>query len=220
MLRQWFVVCECTLVFGTLMLRVLVDVLMPLAMYTTPTWVLGLVFLGEAIGSVSAPFLLDIALVRWPSMSTRCVQLLAVALLCVAAPLALLAHLSVPGATIALFCTGAGHSVTEALVYAHLVEYVGCEEDISVLNAVMSALSLFTVLGCTVGPFIAAAPSHGSPQQQVLTVAAVSAAMLVYTTSYHWLLHKGVVPSQPSRPLTSDDGVEVSCDVPPDTNQA
>jgi hypothetical protein len=59
MLKQRFVICECSLAFFAQMLRAAIDVLTPIAMYTTATWVVGMVFLGEAAGAVLAPFVFE-----------------------------------------------------------------------------------------------------------------------------------------------------------------
>ena len=194
LLKQWFMVCECTLSFFAQMLRAVIDVLTPLAMYTTATWVVGMVYLGEAAGAVIAPFVLDALLVKCPGMNLRRAQLLAIIVMSVSAPGVLLCHLSVPGALVMMFCFGAAHSTTEALVFKHLVDHVGSEEP-AVLNATMSVFSLFYVLGFTVGAFIAGAPSQEVVWQQQVATAAVAGGMLLYTMVYHWMLSRGFITS-------------------------
>jgi hypothetical protein len=80
-------------------------------------------------------------------------------------------------------------------VFKHLVDYVGSEEA-AILNAAMSAFSLFYVLGFTVGAFIAGAPSQEVVQQQQVAAAAVAGAMLLYALIYRWLLQRGYVRSK------------------------
>jgi hypothetical protein len=190
MLRQWSVVCECGVVFWAQMLRAALDVLAPLAMYTTPTWVVGLVFLGEAGGAFIAPFLLDLLLVHVPKISTRAVQLVAVSCMAVSGPLVLLFHLSVPGAAVFFTFFGASHSIIEALVFKHLVDQVGSEESPGVLIATMSAFSLFYVAGFTVGAFVAGAPQQDVVLQQQLAQVALSGGMLLYFLVYGVLLRR------------------------------
>ena len=192
LLKQSFVFCECSLGFFAQMLRAVVDVLTPLAMYTTATWVVGVVYLGGAAGAVIAPFVLDALLVKCPAMNLRRAQLLAIIVMSVSAPAVLLCHLSVPGALVMMFCFGAAHSTTEALVFKHLVDQEGSEEP-AVLNATMSVFSLFYVLGFIVGAFIAGAPSHEVVWQQQLATAGVAGGMLLYTLVYHWMLSRGFI---------------------------
>jgi hypothetical protein len=182
-LGQWAVVLECGVVFLAQMVRAALDVLVPLAMYTTPTWVVGMVFLGEAAGALVAPFLLDVLLVHMPKISTRALQLAAVCCMAVSGPLVLLFHLSVPGAAVFFTSFGASHSIIEALAFKHLAEQVGPEESPGVLIAIMSAFSLFYVAGFTVGAFVAGAPQPDVVLQQ-LTLLAMSGGMLLYVSVY------------------------------------
>jgi hypothetical protein len=190
LLKQRVVVCECLLVFFAEMLRAVVAVLVPLAMHTTSTWLVGVVYLGGAAGALIAPFLLDILLAKHPNVLNSChLQSAAVFTMCTASPALLLLHFSVPGAFVVMFCFGAAHSLIQALVFKHLVDHVGSEEPVA-LNACMSAFSLFYVLGFTVGSLIAGVPSHQLVLEQQLATVAVAAAMLVYMAAYQGKLHK------------------------------
>jgi hypothetical protein len=190
LLKQRVVVCECVLAFFAEMLRAVVDVLLPLAMYTTSTWLVGVIYLGGAAGALIAPFLLDILLAKHPNVLNSChLQSAAVFVMCTTAPSLMLLHLSVPGAFVVMFCFGAAHSLIQALVLKHLVDHVGSEEP-AALNACMSAFSLFYVLGFTVGSLIAGVPSHQLVLDQQLATAAVAAAMLVYMAAYQGKLHR------------------------------
>ena len=190
LLKQWYVVGECTLIFFAEMLRAVLVVLAPLAMSQTSTWMVGLIYLGGAAGALIAPFALDTLLAKCPHViSTRRLVIIPIVIMAGSAPALLLLHFSVPGAFVLMFFFGAAHSLTQALIFKHLVDYVGSEEPVA-LNACMIAFSLFYILGFTVGALIAGAPSHGLVLEQQLATAAVAAAMLVYAVAYQWKVHK------------------------------
>ena len=178
LLKKWYVVRECTLVFFAEMLRAVIDVLTPLAMSQTSTWMVGLIYLGGAAGALIAPFALDTLLVKCPRMiSTRRLVIIPIVIMAASAPALLLLHFSVSGAFVLMFFFGAAHSLIQALAFKHLVDHVGSEEP-AALNACMITFSLFYILGFTVGSLITGAPNHGLVLEQQLATATVAAAML------------------------------------------
>jgi len=60
------VLLECLLVFPAQITRGVIDILLPLAMMTTPTWLVGMVYLTAAVGSILAPFVLDQVVLHCP----------------------------------------------------------------------------------------------------------------------------------------------------------
>jgi MFS family permease len=196
-LFQWFVVGECGQALLAQLLRTALNILTPLAMAQTPTWLVGMVFLGEAVCAVLSPFALDLILVRYPGTSLKRLLLMSVLLMGVSAAVALLFYMSVAGVLLCMAVMGSAHSMVEALVFKRVVDHVSGAENPAVLNASMSAFSLFYVLGFTLGALIAGVPNHGVVLEQQLTAAVLAGVMVVYSGVYHLLLHKGYIPSKP-----------------------
>jgi hypothetical protein len=138
---------------------------------------LGIVFLGEAVGAVLGAFALDWILDRGicPPSATRKLQLSIMLVMCIAAPVVLLLHLSVLGALLVFGVYGATLSMLEGLVFKHLSDYVGSSEANGCLvNATMSVYNVFWTLGFTLGGLLSAVADPRSVLQQQLLVAGVA----------------------------------------------
>ena len=194
---QGFVIGECGQAMLAQLLRTALNVLIPLAMSNTPTWLVGMVFLGEAVFAVLSPFILDFILARYPGMGTKGILLGSVLVKGVSASITLLFYMSIPGAMACMAVLGSAHSLIEAIVFKRVVDYVAGAEDPAVLNASMSAFSLFYVLGFTLGALIAGVPDQGNVLQQQLAAAAVAGVMVLYTEVYQLLLYKGYITCKP-----------------------
>lgn len=184
LLRQGAVLRECGVVMATQLLHGALVVLLPAAMYATPTWLLGVLLLGQAVGSVVSPFLLDLLLVWQPQLNTHLAQMLALAAMAVAAVGAMLSHATLCTMVISVTVLGAAQSVADSLAFSHMVSHLQDTTSFSLglVTSGMSAFSLAYVLGGIVGPLVAAGPSHEPhavvPQQ--LCVSAVAAVVIMY----------------------------------------
>ena len=195
LLKHVYVLMECGVLFLAQMLRAVLDALVPLAMYETSTWLVGMVYLGGACGAVLAPFVLDQLLEKAGRLKTHVLELYTVTAMSFLGCAVLLVNMSVPGALVLSLAFCAMHSMTEALAFKHVLDYVGSDES-ALLTATMSLFSLFYVLGFTVGALIAGAPSPVVVVQQQLAAAAVAGANLLYSILLYMLIKKGHVQVQ------------------------
>lgn len=191
--KDTFVISECCTVLLAQLARATVDLLLPLAMHSTATWLVGVVFIGEAAGAVIAPFLIDVALLHRPHTNTRLLLGGCALFMAAAACLMLVWNESVAAAIVLMFVFGAGHSSVETLAYNHLAEHVGADQDPVTTNATMCAFSLFYVSGFTAGAYVAGMLSFESVNQQRITSACVGLGLVLYILLQAWLLRRGSI---------------------------
>jgi hypothetical protein len=184
LLKQGAVLRECGVVMATQLLHGVLMVLLPAAMSSTATWLLGVLLLRQAVGSVVSPFLLDVLLVWQPQFDTHLIQMAAVVAMAVAAVGAILSNTTLCSMVLSMTLLGAAQSVADALAFAHMVRHLQTTTNFSLalVTSGTSAFSLAYVLGGTVGPLVAAGPRHdpAAVMQQQLCVSAVAAVVLVY----------------------------------------
>ena len=192
MLGCSFVLCEGLQVVLTQALRAAVDVMLPLAMYTTPTYVLGIVFLSGLAGSVVGPLLLDCLLERFPGLSTRTALTCSMLCMAAAAPVVLGLNNYSIFVAVGLFAIGAFQACSEALAFKHLVDYTRCSTLASLCNS-MYVYTVFLSAGFTMGSFAAGLPEHGKLLQMQVAAGAIALGCAVYTLAYGLVLKLGYV---------------------------
>jgi hypothetical protein len=193
LLKHEYVLLECGVLFFAQMLRAVLDALVPLAMYETSTWLVGMVYLGGAAGAVLAPFALDQLLNKaGAKFNTRNLELVTVVVMSLLGASVLLVHKSLSGALVLCLAFCSMHSMTEALAFKHVLDYIASDQPV-LMTAAMCLFSLFYVLGFTVGALISGAPSPVLVYQQQLAAAAIAAVNLLYITVVHMLIKTGIV---------------------------
>jgi MFS family permease len=160
------ILLECGLVFACQTARTSLDMLIPMSLPDVPSWVLGLVNLGEALGSVLAPFALDWVLARRALDTYKVLVWLFLGMSVTSATALYAAHAGpgpqgaaapMIGVALIMFGLGANQASAEALIYAHLTDDLVALRGPAAHQAVdftMNLFSLFWVLGFTVGSYV------------------------------------------------------------------
>jgi hypothetical protein len=183
MLGSSFVVCEGLQVALAQALRAAIDVMLPLAMYNTPSYVIGVIVLAGLAGSVLGPLLLECAMERFSGLSTRSTLTCSMLVMTAAAPMVLLAHKYTVVIALVLFVVGFSHSCSEALAFKHLVDFTHCSSMPSLCNS-MYVYAVFQVTGFTVGSLAAGLPEQGKLLHMQLVAAAIAVGCASYTLAH------------------------------------
>jgi hypothetical protein len=200
------VLSECLLVLTCQVARTALDILVPLVLAELSTSTIAVVFAAEALGSVVAPFVADMAVqvhgvssrkaVLWTmtlmSAVTACVLYLGHHPLC--GPLAGLCPRDSQGGVLAnlpwglaalMLLFGACHSSAETLIFGHLAQHLH-EERASgggagsmSTDVTMNVYVLFWMSGFTVGAYVAGIPAEEAFWQQAVVAGVLGLLLLL-----------------------------------------
>lgn len=205
-LRSRAVLSECLLVFLCQVARTALDILVPLVLAELSTSTIAVVFAAEALGSVVAPFVADMA-VQVHGVSSRKAVLGTMTLMSAVTASALyLGHhplcgplaglcprdpqagvlANLPwGLAAAMLLFGACHSSAETLIFGHLAQHLQ-EERASgggagsmSTDVTMNVYVLFWITGFTVGAYVAGIPAEEAFWQQAVVAGVLGLLLLL-----------------------------------------
>lgn len=182
LLLDKFVCMECSIVGYAQGLRSVIGVMLPLAMISTPTWQVALIFSGEVVGCFVGPFASDLILAKWPHISSRALLLQAAVLTSLGSGL-MLVWKSIPISVICVIIFGFGRGCVETLVCLHISRYdAQCQRvgDTSPRTcALMSLFAIYYTLGYTGGIYVGLVPRIGDLQGQQITAGILALGFVV-----------------------------------------